>query len=174
MRRVVYSVAMSLDGFIAGPNGEYDWIPMDPSIDWKGFMGRFDTILLGRKTYEVASASGPGTGKARTIVFSTTLAGLENPKHTLVRDEAAGFVNRLRQESGKDIWLMGGGVLFRSLLNAGQVDVVEVGLIPILLGTGIPFVPPDARRQTLNLTRAEKLDATGTVMLHYDVAGVRN
>jgi dihydrofolate reductase len=173
MRRVVYSVAMSLDGFIAGPNGEYDWIPMDPSIDWKGFMGRFDTILLGRKTYQVAGGSGPGTGKARTIVFSRTLAGLQTSKLTLVREDAGGFVNKLRQEAGKEIWLMGGGVLFQSLLNAGQVDVVEVGLIPILLGKGIPFLPPNDRRQGLTLTKVEKLDATGTVKLHYQVEGIR-
>jgi dihydrofolate reductase len=172
MRRVVYSVAMSLDGFIAGPKGEYDWIPMDPSIDWKGFMGRFDTILLGRKTYEMTGASGPATPKTRTVVFSSTLTALKDSKLTLVREDAAGFVNQLRQESGKEIWLMGGGGLFRSLLEAGQVDVVEVGLIPILLGKGIPFLPPTDRRQNLTLTKVEKLAATGTVRLSYNVAGV--
>ena len=168
MRRVVYSVAMSLDGFIAGPNGEYDWIPMDPAIDWKGFMGRFDTILLGRKTYELTGASGPATSKTRTVIFSSTLSSLKNSKLTLVRQDAGGFVHQLRQEPGKDIWLMGGGVLVRSLLDAGQVDVVEVGLIPILLGKGIPFLPPTERRQNLTLTKVEKLDATGTVRLSYE------
>jgi dihydrofolate reductase len=128
---------------------------------------------MGRKTYEIAGASGPGTGKKRTIIFSTTLTGLKNSKLTLVREDAAGFVSQLRQESGGDIWLMGGGVLFRSLLDAGQVDVVEVGLIPILLGKGIPFLPPGDRRQKLELKKVEKLEATGTVMLTYDVEGVR-
>ena len=169
MRRVVYSVAMSLDGFIAGPNGEYDWIPMDPSIDWNAHMGRFDTVLMGRKTYEVAGGAGPGTGKTRAVVFSTTITAPNSTKVTLVRQDAGGFVNKLRQEPGKDIWLMGGGVLFRSLLEAGQVNVVEVGLIPILLGKGIPFLPPDDSRHNLKLTKVEKLDATGTVMLSYDV-----
>jgi dihydrofolate reductase len=173
MRRVVYSVAMSLDGFIAGPNGEYDWIAMDPAIDWKAFMGRFDTMLLGRKTYQVSGGSGPSMKTMRTVLFSRTLTLPKSSPVTVVADNAAEFVTALKQEPGKDIWLMGGGVLFRNLLNAGQVDVIEVGLIPILLGKGIPFLPPNDQRQNLRLTRAEKLDATGTVMLNYEVKGDR-
>ena len=169
MRRVVYSVAMSLDGFIAGPNGEYDWIPMDPAINWKAFMGRFDTMLLGRKTYQVSGGSGPSMKTMRTFLFSRTLTLPGNSRVTVVRDNAAEFVAGLKRETGKDIWLMGGGGLFRSLLDAGQVDVVEVGLIPILLGKGISFLPPTDQRQNLTLTRVEKLDATGTVMINYDV-----
>ena len=169
MRRVVYSVAMSLDGFIAGPNGEYDWITMDPAINWKAFMGRFDTMLLGRKTYQISAGSGPSMKSMKTVVFSRTLTLPRNSRATVVRDNAAEFVAGLKQESGKDIWLMGGGVLFRSLLEAGQVDVVEMGLIPILLGKGIPFLPPTDQRQKLELKKAEKLEATGTVMLNYEV-----
>ena len=67
MRRVVYSVAMSLDGFIAGPNGEYDWISQDPTIDWGAFMGRFDTMLVGRKTFAAASGGGPSHGMRTTF-----------------------------------------------------------------------------------------------------------
>ena len=169
MRRVVYSVAMSLDGFIAGPNGEYDWITMDPAINWKAFMGRFDTMLLGRKTYQISAGSGPSMKSMKTVVFSRTLTLPRNSRATVVRDNAAEFVAGLKQESGKDMWLMGGGVLFRSLLDSGQVDAVEVGLIPILLGKGIPFLPPTDQRQKLELKKAEKLEATGTVMLNYDV-----
>ena len=75
MRRIRYSVAMSLDGFIAGPQGEYDWIPNEPEIDWGAFMARFDTVLMGRRSYEAALA-GPGGSlfsSMRTYVFSRTL-----------------------------------------------------------------------------------------------------
>ncbi len=167
MRRVVYSVAMSLDGFIAGPGGEFDWIPSDPSIDWGAFMARFDTVLMGRKTFALASGGGPDTGMP-TYVFSRTLTLPPKSKATLVRDNAAEVVAGLRAGSGKDIWLMGGGILFRSLLDAGQVDSVEVGLVPILLGDGLPFLPAPAGRHNLTLTGSQQR-ASGLVRLNYGV-----
>ena len=86
VRRVVYSVAASLDGYIAGPNGEFDWIPKDPAIDWGAFMGRFDTVLMGRRTFEVTQRQGSGEGlpNMRTFVFSRTLRASEHPGITVV------------------------------------------------------------------------------------------
>ncbi len=168
MRRVLYSVAMSLDGYIAGPNGEFDWIPMDPSIDWAGFMARFDTVLVGRKTYSVAGSGGPGMPGVRTFVFSRTLKPPQKKNVTLVSGNAAAVVADLRSQSGKDIWLMGGGVLFRSLLEAGQVDAIEIGVVPILLGEGLPFLPAGKGRKALTLTGSKPLPS-GMVMLSYEV-----
>ncbi len=170
MRRVLYSVASSLDGYIAGPNGEYDWIPMDKSIDWKAFMGRFDTVLMGRKTYEVTltqhgGGSMPGV---KTYVFSRTLRSADHRKVTIVGEDAPRVVNELRAGSGKEIWLFGGGALFASLLESGLVDGVEVGLVPVLLGGGLPLLPPVTRRTKLALT-GTKTYPSGIVMLNYDV-----
>jgi len=170
MRRVLYSVAMSLDGYIAGPNGEFDWIPMDETIDWAAFMGRFDTVLVGRKTYEVATRPGSAASlpDMRTFVFARTLRAGEHPSVTVVSENTASVVEALRQESGKDIWLMGGGVLFRSLLEAGQVDAVETGVVPILLGRGLPLLPSLSRPVRLALTKTQNYPS-GIVLLTYDV-----
>lgn len=167
MRHILYSVAASLDGYIAGPNGEFDWIPDEPEIDWQAFMSRFDTILMGRHTYEIAAAQGPSSGM-RTYVFSRTLKPEDHPQVTVVAAEAERVVRELRAERGKDIWLMGGGVLFRSLLEAGLVDAVEVGLVPILLGKGLPLLPETANHTRLRLTET-KTYPSGIILLNYDV-----
>jgi len=170
MRRVVYSVAASLDGYIARPGGGYDWIPEDPGMDWDAFMSRFDTVLMGRGTYEMAAAQGSGATLPglRTYVFSTTLEGEDHPDVTVVED-AVDTVERLRSGAGKDIWLMGGGVLFGFLLAAGLVDGVEVGIVPILLGDGIPLLPPGDASARLEL-RETRTFQSGIVLLEFDVA----
>lgn len=171
MRRVVYSVAMSLDGYVAGPNGEADWIVMDPEFDFAALMARFDTVLMGRKTYEAARAQGGGGAMpgVTSVVVSRTLNPADHPGVTVT---GAGAVAKLRKAAGKDIWLFGGGSLFRSLLDLGQVDAVEVAVIPVLLGGGVPLLPPGARA-TLKLVGSRALQATGTVCLEYAVAPAR-
>jgi dihydrofolate reductase len=171
MRKVVYGGAMSLDGFIAGPNGEHDWIVTDPEIDFSAMMNRFDTFLVGRKTFDTMrrmAETAPPTPGIRTIVFSRTLRPDECPKATLSND-AEREVARLRKEPGKDIALFGGGELFRSLLAVGLVDEVAVSLIPVLLGGGIPLLPPPAARATLKLKNHRVYAKTGTVGLEYDI-----
>src|SRR5262245_59119925 len=120
MRRVCYAVAMSLDGYVAGPNGEADWIIMDPEFDFRSLMSRFDTVLMGRKTFEVARAHGGGAAMpgTKSIVVSRTLRPQDHPDVAIIGDNLNESVGRLRAEPGKDIWLFGGGELFRSLLAA--------------------------------------------------------
>src|SRR5262245_18076666 len=143
MRRVRYGVGMSLDGFIAGPDGRTDWLIGDPTYDPSPFFASIDTVLMGRVTYEVAARQGMRAyPKLRNYVFSRSLRAAEYPEVTVVATDAEEIVAGLRRESGKDIWLCGGGILFRSLLGAGLVDTVELGVSPILLGrAGVPMLP---------------------------------
>ena len=171
-RRLRYHVAVSLDGFIAGPSGEYDWIVADPSIDFAALFKEFDTAVMGRKTYEVLTAQGghgamPGLD---VVVFSRTLPAAAYPGVRIFNDNPREIVAALKAKPGGDIWLFGGGVLFRSLLDAGLVDTVEVAVIPVLLGAGVPLLPPGASTK-LVLADQKTLPASGIVALSYSVPG---
>ena len=167
MKRVRFSVAMSLDGFIAGPSGESDWIVMDPDIDFGALMGAFDTILLGRITYEATRGhAGGGMPGMTTIVFSNTLRQEECPG-VKVSSSPQETLATIRQKPGKDIWLFGGGKLFHSLLELGLVDSVEVAVIPVLLGGGLPMLPHPSKNGKLQLVNHRVYPKTGTVALEY-------
>jgi dihydrofolate reductase len=171
MRKLVYSVAMSLDGYIAGPNGEYDWITPDPNIDFKALFSRFDTLLMGRKTYDLMRTGGQSAasmGMRAIVVASTTLNPADHPEVQIVRDRIAETVADLKTQPGKDIWLFGGGILFRTMIDAGLVDSVELAVLPILLGGGLPVIP-EGRRTHLLLEEAKPLPS-GTLLLKYSVS----
>jgi dihydrofolate reductase len=171
MRRIRYQVATSLDGYIAGPKGEADWIIMDPDIDFRALFAQFDTVLIGRRTFEgmARGKKKPGAMPGmKTLVFSRTLRQHDYPKITIVAENVGETLTALRAESGKDIWLFGGGLLFRSLLDAGLVDTVEVAVMPVLLGGGIPLLPFPAKQAKLKLT-GHKVYKTGIVSLEYAV-----
>jgi dihydrofolate reductase len=171
LRRVRFSVAMSLDGYLAGPNGEADWILMDPDIDFSALMNAFDTVIMGRKTYEATKQMSGGAAMPGTQVYviSRTLKQEDCPDVT-VSNNAAGTVATLKAATGKDIWLFGGGELFRSLLTLGLVDSVEVAVIPVLLGDGLPVLPPPSDRAKLKLVRHHVYPKTGTIALEYTPA----
>jgi len=169
MRKVRYGIATSLDGYIAGPRGEADWIITDPDIDFRAIFEQFDTFLIGRRTYETMASAGRGeTPGFKTYVFSRTLKQQDHPGVTIVSENAEQTISGLRLERGKDIWLFGGGSLFNDLLAAQLVDTIEVSIIPILLGGGTALLPPPAESVTLNLT-SHKIYKTGIVSLKYDI-----
>jgi dihydrofolate reductase len=161
---------MSLDGYIAGPQGESDWIIMDPEIDFGALFAAFDTVLLGRKTYEATRQPGNDGGMPgiQTYVFSRTLRPADCPG-VIVSDDPTGTVTALKASAGKDMWLFGGGSLFRSFLQLGLVDSVEVAIIPVLLGGGVPLLPSPATLAKLKLVNHRVYKTTGTVALEYAV-----
>lgn len=170
MRQIRYMVATSLDGYIAGPKGEFDWIVRDPDIDFRALFNQFDTALLGRRTYEVTQSPGapPWPPGMSVYVFSRTLRQRDHPEVTIVADKLEETLAALRAKSGKDIWLFGGSSLFRSVLGAGLVDTVEVAVSPVLLGEGVPLLPPPAKQANLKLI-GHKVYKTGVVSLRYAV-----
>jgi dihydrofolate reductase len=169
-RRVRYQVATSLDGFIAGPDGEADWIVSDPEIDFKEIWSRFDTLLIGRRTFDgMKGARGGGSMPGvQVFVFSRTLRQEDHPGVT-VADDPERVVGELRSRPGKDIWLFGGGSLFRSLAELGLVDTVEVAVIPVLLGEGVPLLEGPAKRVPLKLTGHRLYAKSGIMSLEYAV-----
>lgn len=169
MRRVRYGVGMSLDGFIADARDGTGWMTGDPGYDSKPFFASVDTVLVGRRSYEVMLRQGARSYRGlRTYVFSRTLKPSDYPEVRIVADDGVAAVAELRAGSGKDIWLCGGGELFRSLLDADLVDTVELGVSPILLGQGRPLLPSRTQSRSLTLTHQEAFPS-GLLVLHYDV-----
>ena len=173
MRQLRYSVAASLDGFIAGPNCEFDWIVVDPEIDFAAMYAGFGGLVMGRRSYEVYVATGGGVGpELPTYVYSRTLPEGERNGVTFTRD-AVSHVRALKNTSGKPLWLWGGGELFREMATAGLVDGVDVAIIPVILGGGLPLLPTPGPRLTLKLRAHRLYSATGTLFAEYDVTDLQ-
>ena len=175
-RQVHYGVAGSLDGYIAGRSGEADWITMDPDIDFAAIFARFDTLLIGRKTFATMAKPGKkyrSSGGMKTVVFSRTLKPKDYPGVTIVSDRIPETIAELKTPPGKDLWLFGGGELFRSLADLGLVDTVSVAVMPIMLGGGIPLFPASSQRVPLKLTRQRTYEKSGIVSLEYAVLNTR-
>jgi len=163
-------VASSLDGYIADEDGGYDWITDDPTIDFPAYLAKIDTLLMGRGTWEVIQTpEGLSILEGmKVFVVSTTMDADADERITVISSDVAAAVAQLKTEPGKDIWLFGGGILFRSMLEVGLVDRVEVAVIPTLLGSGIPLVPGLEGIAKLELHSSETFES-GIVLLKYDV-----
>ena len=170
MRRVRYQVACSLDGYIAGPNGEIDWITGGSDYDFEGLYAQFDTLLMGRRTYEQVPGGVGGFGGKRVVVGSRTLKAEAHAGVEIVGVGLAERVAELKGMAGKDIWLFGGGDLFRSLAAEGLVDTIEPAIIPVVLGGGVPMYPESGVRLELTLTGQRAYEG-GMVLLEYAVQG---
>jgi dihydrofolate reductase len=172
MRKVILGLAVSLDGFIEGPNGEYDWCFTDQDYGMTEFFKRIDSTFMGRKTYELTLTMGdaamPGFPKLKEYVFSTTLKDIK-PGAILIKDNIEAEVKRIKNGPGKDIWLFGGAGLTASLLNLGLVDEINLAVHPIILGGGKPLFSNIKQRVALTLTDT-KTYSSGLVALTYTLA----
>jgi dihydrofolate reductase len=170
MKELRYSVASSLDGFIAGRKGEFDWILTDPEIDFAAMYASFSGIVMGRRSYEVFAATGGAVGPPLpTYVYSRTHPEGSRDGVTFVRD-AVSHVRDLKGASdGKPLWLWGGGDLCGQLVQADLVDGFDIAVIPVLLGDGLPLLAPSGPPLPLRLRSHRVFAATGILLLEYDV-----
>ena len=170
MRQIILQLAVSLDGFIEGPNGEFDWCFTDQDYGLSDFFKRIDSLIIGRKSYEVMQSMGeqeamPGFPKLTQYVVSNSLK--EVPADAvLVSGDIVAEVRRIKALAGKDIWLFGGAALTTTLLNDGLVDEISLAVHPILLGSGKPLFQGIKGRVGLELIET-KAYSTGLVSLTY-------
>jgi dihydrofolate reductase len=176
-RKIIVYIATSADGFIARPDGNVDWLNRPRTAGDYG-MGAFfksiDTILWGRKTYDVSLGLGGGAGgfgpKVKNYVFTHRPPEAPVPGVDFVNEPIAPFAKRLRARDGKDIWMMGGGQLIGAFLDEGQIDEFSIHVTPVLIGEGIPLIHPRHRHVPLKLISTRRF-SDGVVHLHYRVSG---
>jgi len=167
-RRLRYQVAVTLDGFIAGPNGEYDWIVPDPAVDFGALYKQFDTAIMGRKTYEVGIAQGenitmPGI---EIIVFSRTLKDVHWKNSRIISKFDPRQVESIKNEPGKDIMIFGSGTIASQLAQANLIDEYQFVVGPVMLGDGRTLISGVSKTQRLDLVEAKPFK-NGNVMLRF-------
>ena len=173
-RNVIVHIATSADGYIARPDGDLEWLTSRPApagfYGLNAFMRSIDTKLLGRKTYEASLRMGAKfDSKSRSIIFSRHARQADAPSGVEFVDCAIGpFVSRLREQPGKNIWLMGGGELIASFLDDHAIDEFVISMVPVFIGDGIPLIARSHRHVPLDLQSVKRFE-DGLVQLHYRV-----
>jgi len=178
-RKIIVYIATSADGYIARPDGDVEWLnrrPRDVDYGMKEFYATIDTILWGRKTYdwllnyhkERGRTKGLFDTKLENYVFSRTPPTRPAPGVQFVSEPIEAFAQRLRATPGTHIWMMGGGGLIASFLDAGEIDEFDIHVMPLFIGEGIPLVAPRPRDVSLRL-RSSKKYTDGVVRLRYEV-----
>jgi dihydrofolate reductase len=168
MRKIVAGFAASVDGYIEGPNGEFDWILIDEKIDFTEEWKRFDAFFFGRRSYEmsVKMFSKPTKG-ITNYVFSNTLKEVHK-NFVLISGDINEQVQKLKHQDGKDIAVYGGANLLASLLNLQLVDEISVSFIPVLLGAGKPMVDVLKEKVWLSFLSSRRYE-NGTIIVSYAV-----
>ena len=175
MRKVIYGVGISLDGYIARPDGSVDFLFMPKDYSMGAFFKRIDVALMGRKTYQVGLKLGGGQISSPGMtcyVFSQVLPDDAPGGVTVVRERPKPFLEKLRKKTGKDIWLMGGGELTRSFLKEDLVDEIYLGIVPTLIGEGIPAFPASFPQREFALVESKSF-SKGLASLRYQRARKR-
>ncbi|WP_318503228.1 dihydrofolate reductase family protein [Bacillus sp. T3] len=177
-RRIILDLAVTLDGFIEGKNGEVDWCIMDSDMGFINFLNQIDTILYGRKSYDLWGQYTPETGNNESekeiwaaihskqkYVFSRKQKGINN-KAIYINDQILEEVNKLKNKPGKDIWLYGGASLITSFINLKLVDEFRLSIHPVILGVGKPLFIDIQERLNLKLVNTRSF-SSGVVQLIY-------
>lgn len=178
-RQVIVHIGTSADGYIARPDGDLEWLtslPAPPGFyGMNAFMKSVDTMMLGRKTYDMSLRMGARfDARNPHIVFSRHAAPAETPSGVrFVNDPIGPFVRSLREQPGKNIWLMGGGELIASFLDEQLIDEFVITMVPVFIGEGISLIARRHRHAPLELLSSERFD-NGVVQLHYRVQNARS
>ena len=168
MRSVIYGVGVSLDGYIARPDGTFDFLFMPKDFSMAEFFASVDTAIMGRKTYDVSKAMGGGKSgsKIANYVFSRTLPPGEREGFIFVKQTPESLIASLREKKGKNIWLSGGGEIARDFLIADLVDEIHLGVVPVVIGAGLPAFPAGFPQRNFELIES-KTFSRGLISLKY-------
>ncbi|MEH7452984.1 dihydrofolate reductase family protein [Gottfriedia acidiceleris] len=179
-RKIILDLAVTLDGFIEGKNGEIDWCIMDPEMKFTNFLNQIDTILYGRKSYDLWGNYIPNIDDSESdkemwnlvhskekYVFSRTQSTDEN-NATFINENIIEEVNKLKEKPGKDIWLYGGSSLITSFINLGLVDEFRLSIHPVILGEGKPLFVNIKQRKNLIMTNTRSF-SSGVVQVTYNL-----
>lgn len=170
MRKVVLGLGISIDGYIARQNGDVDFLFLPKDYSMAPFFATIDAAIMGRKTYEVSLKFGGGSmggSKMESYVLSRSLTPAVNKRLTITGEAPASLIARLREKAGKDIWLMGGGEVARDFLKADLVDELYLGVVPVLLGEGIPLFPAGFPQRDFALIE-NKSYSQGLIAVRYE------